>query len=167
CGCKPALAECSTDKDCLGRVWSVKCYGSWDCVDWTCHEACGEPCGDDKCDPAAGEDSSNCPSDCPLDPCGLALNPQCAPEACTDVSGKPGFCGALFAGCGCRVGTAQCAADLDCVALAWNVDCIGHWDCLDKTCKPVCGKPCGDKFCDPKAGESASSCAIDCSPIGI
>jgi hypothetical protein len=101
CGCQPILPDCATDFDCLGRAWTVKCNGSWDCVGGTCQPICGEPCGDGTCSPKAGENSATCPADCPLDPCGDVLNPKCAASSCLTVAGAKGTCQASLLKCQC------------------------------------------------------------------
>ena len=97
------------------------------------------------------------------DPCSLFTNPACKPEACKNEKGVPGKCGWTANGaCGCVTTSVQCAQDKDCLILDWIVDCIGHWDCTDGQCIPVCGKPCGDGVCEPGQGEGPDTCAPDC-----
>ncbi len=98
-----------------------------------------------------------------FDPCDLFFNPACKPEACTTENGAPGKCGwTVNNGCDCVGSTTQCTTDKDCLVLDWLVDCVGHWDCLDGQCQAVCGKPCGDGFCDATEGEGPQSCPVDC-----
>ena len=101
----------------------------------------------------------------PVDPCGPELNPQCVVAGCRTSDGIPGTCRPTRGGsCQCVVDIVppQCAMDQDCVNRQWLVNCLGHWDCLQGTCREVCGAPCGDQSCDPGLGESPMSCAGDC-----
>jgi hypothetical protein len=95
-------------------------------------------------------------------PCGNLLNPKCAPEECRLANGTVGLCKRSDGLCNCASEVSACRVDADCLADPWEVDCVGHWDCVEGACAAVCGKPCGDGTCDPEAGESADTCAEDC-----
>ncbi len=95
-------------------------------------------------------------------PCGDVLNPTCDPNECSLADGTVGLCKIRKRLCVCEPRVPTCVVDADCLPNDWTVDCGGHWDCVDGTCKESCGKPCGDGTCDPTAGESPDTCSIDC-----
>ena len=100
----------------------------------------------------------------PQDPCSSAVNPMCKPSPCETEDGQDGQCGKA-SGDECRcvplVGE-KCTKDVECLALAWVVDCNGHWDCVAGQCEAKCGAPCGDGLCQPKVGEGPLTCPSDC-----
>ncbi len=58
---------------------------------------------------------------------------------------------------------AECQAPADCLERFWDIRCVGHWACEDFRCVETCDDVgCGDGNCEPEAGESPSSCFLDC-----
>ena len=184
-------SDCVEDVDCLGQDFPIDCKGHWDCVNNTCDPVCGEPCGDGVCSPELGEDERSCLTDCGCmshddcdanhgcvfadgqcagpgrcklypDLCPPLLDPVCG---CDDVT-YPNRCVARGAGVSVlhegECAQPECVMDEDCLALPWEVDCQGHWDCKEGTCAASCGAPCGDGICEPGAGESDDTCMSDC-----
>lgn len=56
----------------------------------------------------------------------------------------------------------ECEADRDCLDKDWEVDCYGHWDCVEGACVENCGEPCGNGECEPDEGEAINTCYSDC-----
>ncbi len=57
----------------------------------------------------------------------------------------------------------ECQAPVDCLDQQWGIYCMGHWDCVEGSCKEVCDfETCGDDVCDAAGGENEGSCRVDC-----
>ena len=84
--------ECRESRDCVDKVWSVRCVGHWSCGNGQCDETCDmESCGDGRCDRRGGETATSCPSDCSEEPpfCGDGVcngreNPITCPSDCSE-----------------------------------------------------------------------------------
>ncbi len=123
----------------------------------------GGPCQD----PDACTDS-----DILAQPCGLNARGQ-KKDACANGQWVPGACvdpdvckdgDATVAGCG--KGNTGTQAQR-CKNGKWVPEgaCAqpGRWSCQNNACSPIYGDPaCGDGACDPRGGESPTSCPADC-----
>ncbi|MBN2497264.1 MAG: hypothetical protein JXR96_21910, partial [Deltaproteobacteria bacterium] len=177
------VPECAEPLDCLEREWMVDCVGHWGCEQGRCVEVCEDrTCGDGICDPVGGESVGSCFIDCetecraPIDcidhewlifcqghwECmGGTCSPICEFDTCGDgVCNPEGGESEWSCGVDC---SRQCEAPADCLGLPWDVDCVGHWDCVRGQCTEVCDfETCGDGTCDRLGGESPQSCPDDC-----
>lgn len=180
------VPPCAAALDCAGgQDWALPCQGHWDCDAGLCVGVCDySSCGDGQCLAAAGEDAQSCHVDCfgqcqwPVDCVAESWSVMCqghwncfggaCDEICENTRCGDGTCspqgGESSDACYTDCLGGPCAITTDCVGYFWYSRCMGHWECVlpAGACDAICGDGCGDGSCDVLAGETPTSCGVDC-----
>ncbi len=160
--------DCQSADDCKNRQWPFDCEGHWECGQGTCNAVCddtecsvAQDCvGEIQC-PDAGHwicENGLCKQVCDgLPQCESAKDCarfqweescvghwECEESNCQPVCDEDG-CGNGF--CEEENGETEdscpdcdysCAEMADCDHLGFPLNCVGHWECNNFTCTPVC-----------------------------